>query len=267
MWCAYTGPLTFLSRCAAALAALGEEAVLDDETAACIFGLRRAIATTSRVVRVVVPHGSRGRRLTGVKVRQSRSLTERSHLVRKGLRVVRIERAALAMALRLKRDLGAIVAEAVQQGLTTSSRLRGTALGLGPVAGRRRLLIAIDDVGGGTRSQLEALFIALLRKARLSRPTQNHPLLIDGRRVWLDVCFPDLRIAIEIDGKAYHLFSEDWEDELDRQNDLVLDGWLVLRFTARAIRDHPDQVVRRVATALAQRQQGIEAVDRSAGAA
>ncbi len=247
VWCAYTGPLSFLSKCAAALAALGEDAVLDADTAARLLGFRRS--ATAETIRVVLPHGSKGRRLAGVVIRQSRTLTDRSWVVRKHLRVVRIERAVLAMAIRRPAEVTAVVTEAIQQGLTTAMRLRGTALGLGVVKGRHRLLLAIDDAGGA-RSALEARFIALMRKARLPRPTQNFGLVIDGRRLWLDVCFPDLRIAIEIDGKAYHVFAEDWEDDLERQNDLVLDGWLVLRFSARAIRDHPDVVVRRVRQAL-----------------
>ena len=202
---------------------------------------------------MVVPHGSKGRQLVGVQVRQSRTLSERSVLIRKGLRIVRIERAVIAMAIRRPGEVTALISEVVQQGLTTASRLRGTALGLGVVKGRRRLLLAIEDAGGGTRSELESLFMKILRKARLPRPTQNFGLVIDGRRLWLDVCFPDLRIAIEIDGKAYHLFSEDWEDDLERQNDLVLDGWLVLRFSARVIRDHPEVVARRVRKALEDR--------------
>lgn len=264
VWCAYTGPLTFHSRCAAALAALGDDAALDADTAARLLGFRRAEAAA--VIRVVIPHGTRRKTLAGVQVRQSRTLTARSYDERKGLRVVRIERAALAMALRLPKDITHIVAEVVQQGLTTSARLRGTALGLGVVKGRRRLLQAIDEAGGGARSGLEARFVAILRKARLPLPQQNFPLLIDGRRIWLDVCFPELRIAIEIDGKAYHLFSEDWENDLERQNDLVLDGWLVLRFSAQVIRDRPDLVVRRVTKALGARA-ALVAAGWSAGAA
>ncbi|HVF20612.1 MAG TPA: DUF559 domain-containing protein [Mycobacteriales bacterium] len=264
VWCSYTGPLTHWSKCAAALAALGPDAALDGDTAARLLGFRRA--EKAQVIRVVIPHGTRRKSLAGVQVRQSRTLTGRSYVERRGLRVVRIERAALAMALRLPKDVTAIVTEVVQQGLTTSARLRGTALGLGVVKGRRRLLQAIDDAGGGSRSGLEARFIAILRKARLPRPEQNVGLVIDGRRLWLDVCFPDLRLAIEIDGKAYHLFCEDWEDDLERQNDLVLDGWLVLRFSARVIRDRPDLVVRRVAKALEART-SLVAAGWSAGAA
>jgi len=265
VWCAYTGPLTFMSRCAAALAALGDTAALDGPSAAAVLGFRRG--RVDGPVHVVIPHGTRRRSLPSVVVRQSRTLTDRSCVFRNGLRVVRIERAVLAMAAKRGTDAAAVVTEAVQQGLTVAERLRGTLLALGNVAGRSHLLEAIGDADGGSRSGLEVLFMRIIRRARLPVPVQNFGLVVDGRRLWLDVCYPALRIAVEIDGKAYHLFSEDWENDLDRQNALVLDGWLVLRFSARAIRGHPDDVARRVAKAVAERSASIPQRDRSAGAA
>ncbi len=78
----------------------------------------------------------------------------------------------------------------------------------------------------------------------------NYPLRLAGRRIWLDLCYPHLRIAIEIDGRGFHLGAADWQRDLQRQNELVLAGWLVLRFTAADLRDRPADVVRRVAAAL-----------------
>ena len=149
--------------------------------------------------------------------------------------------------LRLGADA---IVSAVQQGLTTPERLRACLARLGHVPGRRALAVAIEDVGGGSRSWLEARFRRLLRDAGLPLPVQNHPLVVGGRRVWLDACYVDERIAIEVDGRAYHLMSEDWEDDLDRQNAIVLDGWLVLRFTARDIRERPDAVIAALRRAL-----------------
>lgn len=53
-----------------------------------------------------------------------------------------------------------------------------------------------------------------------------------------------LRIAIELDGRGphrLHISAADFEDELMRQNDLVLDRWLVMRFPFLMIRDKPRQ--------------------------
>lgn len=53
-----------------------------------------------------------------------------------------------------------------------------------------------------------------------------------------------LRIAIELDGRGPHrlqISAADFEDELMRQNYLVLDRWLVLRFPFLMLRDKPRQ--------------------------
>jgi very-short-patch-repair endonuclease len=76
---------------------------------------------------------------------------------------------------------------------------------------------------------------------------------VGGRRAWIDACWPALGIAVEVDGKAYHVLGEDWERDLDRQNDLVLGDWLVLRITARALRHQPDRVLSWLRSALASR--------------
>ncbi len=70
-------------------------------------------------------------------------------------------------------------------------------------------------------------------------------------RAWLDLCYPELRIAIEVDGRAYHIWTDTWERDLRRQNQLVLAGWTVLRFTAADLRHRPGQVADQVRRALA----------------
>lgn len=65
----------------------------------------------------------------------------------------------------------------------------------------------------------------------------------DGYR-YLDFAYlrSGLRLAIEIDGYGPHLrnISRDrFSDQCRRQNDLILDGWKVLRFTYDDVNDNP----------------------------
>lgn len=65
----------------------------------------------------------------------------------------------------------------------------------------------------------------------------------DGFR-YLDFAYlrSGLRLAIEIDGYGPHLrkISRDrFSDQCRRQNDLILDGWKVLRFTYDDVNDNP----------------------------
>lgn len=58
-----------------------------------------------------------------------------------------------------------------------------------------------------------------------------------------------LRIAIEIDPFGTHLRDmtrDQYSDERDRQNDLIIDGWKVIRFSLDRIRDNPRACQRRI---------------------
>ena len=247
-YCAHTGPLTFHQRCAAALAAMGPEAVLDGATAATLHGLP---GYETERIHVVVPHGVSIRRAHGVVVTQSTVLTDRSRRDRAGLRVVRPEWAALAIARRWPVRARAVFAATVQQGLARADHLEACVLAVGRFRNRPVVVDALRDVAGGTRSELEGLFLDACRTARLPLPERHVAVDAAGRRAWLDACWPDARLAVEIDGRAFHVLGEDWEDDLARQNALVLGGLTVLRFPGLLLRTSPAAVTAQVAAALA----------------
>jgi len=75
----------------------------------------------------------------------------------------------------------------------------------------------------------------------------------DGKR-YLDFAYirPAIRICFEIDGYGPHLKNiSRWQfsDSLDRQNQLVIDGWTVIRFSYDQIKEQPrrcQQIVQQV---------------------
>lgn len=247
-YCAHTGPLTFEQRCAAALAAAGEAALLDGASAATLHGLS---GFEEDRIHVTVPHGTSLRRLSGVVLRQSVVLTERSRRDRSGLRAVRPEWAALTIARHSPWRARAVFAATVQQGFARADHLEACVLAVGQFRGRPAVTAALRDVAGGTRSALEGAFLDVVRRAGLPTPRRHVPIVVDGRRAWLDACWPAARVAVEIDGKAFHILGEDWERDLDRQNALVLAGLTLLRFSAAAIHGTPRRVADQVAAALA----------------
>lgn len=89
----------------------------------------------------------------------------------------------------------------------------------------------------------------LLRSAGVTGWQANYPVLIEGRRYYLDVAFPDRWLAIEVDGRRAHGVNQ-FEADRWRQNDLVLAGWTALRFTWAMLVDDPDEVIRAIRTAL-----------------
>ncbi|NYE05845.1 very-short-patch-repair endonuclease [Bacillus niacini] len=75
----------------------------------------------------------------------------------------------------------------------------------------------------------------------------------DGKR-YLDFAYirPAIRICFEIDGFGPHLKNINrWQfsDSLERQNQLVIDGWTVIRFSYDHVKEHPrrcQQIVQQV---------------------
>lgn len=76
----------------------------------------------------------------------------------------------------------------------------------------------------------------------------------DGVR-YLDFAFilPGLKLCIEIDGFSTHgrnLTRWQFDDQLDRQNDLILDDWKILRFSYDRIKENPRYCQQKLLQAL-----------------
>ena len=81
------------------------------------------------------------------------------------------------------------------------------------------------------RNTLEALALRACRRARLPSPAVNHRVVVGGRVRYLDLAWPDERIAVELDGFVPHSNRTTFDDDRVRQNDLVAAGWIVFRLT------------------------------------
>ncbi|TDO88098.1 endonuclease domain-containing protein [Enemella evansiae] len=102
-------------------------------------------------------------------------------------------------------------------------------------------------------SEAERMAHRALREAGITGWCTNFELRIDGRTFFLDLAFPELRLAIEINGFEWHSRREAFEKDHQRRNEVNLDGWLVLEFTWRMVTDDPAGFVRTVLRAMGQR--------------
>ena len=76
-------------------------------------------------------------------------------------------------------------------------------------------------------------------------------MVVCGHPYYVDIGFPETKLAVEIDGREFHTEAVDFENDRWRQNDLVNTGWRVLRFTARMLQEAPHLVLAVITEALA----------------
>jgi very-short-patch-repair endonuclease len=99
-------------------------------------------------------------------------------------------------------------------------------------------------------SAAERNFHRLLRDAGITGWKANRPVVLDDFTCYVDVLFRNLKLAIEIDGRLFHTGADVFETDRSRQNQLVLDGWCVLRFTWTMIEEQPETVLAMVREAI-----------------
>ena len=119
----------------------------------------------------------------------------------------------------------------------------------------RRVIMANAHRDEVTDSDFELLVLAFLAEHGAPEPIVHHRVF-DGLRfvAEVDLAYPHLKIAIELDGST-HLERDVRERDLPRQNDLVLLGWTVLRFSWTRFTQRPDAVLAEIRAAIRVRSQ------------
>ncbi|HJQ01069.1 MAG TPA: DUF559 domain-containing protein, partial [Jatrophihabitans sp.] len=110
----------------------------------------------------------------------------------------------------------------------------------------------LSTVMSGAEAESERRLHRLLKSAGITGWKPNYPIRSGGRVIArIDVAFLRERIAIEVDGFAYHSDRARFQRDRSRQNLLVGLGWTVLRFTWEDVTLRPNDVLRVVRTTLA----------------
>jgi hypothetical protein len=164
------------------------------------------------------------------------------------LPLCRVEPAVLLFAAyeRSSRTGQGLLAATVQQRLTTADALRRQLEQMRPLRRAKLFRAALVDIEGGAQSMAELDVGRLCRRFGLPRPRRQVRRRDSSGRVRFTDCewlLPNgVVLVLEIDG-AFHMESEHWEDDLKRQRRLVSPGRIVVRCTARELRDEPETVV------------------------
>ncbi len=209
------------ARIRAALLWAGPDAVITGQTAAAWHGFP---AATPSVVEVTVPARRKPRRTTGVRVRR-RDLHEEDVTAVRGIRVAAPPLAALEAAVGLAN--GSVFLDRVLQRHVPFPELYGCYcrnLGRAGSAAAGKLITAAADRAD---SAAERIVTKMLRRAGITGWRVGVPF----GPYTLDVAFAEAKLAIEVDGWAWHVDADRFRADRRKGNALVRAGWTVLRFT------------------------------------
>lgn len=121
------------------------------------------------------------------------------------------------------------------QDLWAQTRLRPGLPGRGALA---RLIAAVED---GSHSELELWGVEhVLRGPGMPEFVQQHPVRLGSRTLRLDAAVVALKVAVELDGAAFHGSAEARERDTRRDVALAALGWVVLRFSYRRLTTDPE---------------------------
>ncbi|TFV46513.1 DUF559 domain-containing protein [Blastococcus sp. TF02A_35] len=113
--------------------------------------------------------------------------------------------------------------------------------------GRAALVELVELVSQGCQSELEIWGVrSVLAGAGMPAFQQQYPVRLPFGTVHLDAAIPDLRIAVEMDGAAFHGSAEVRERDIRRDAALAAQGWVVLRFSYRRLRREPEACRREI---------------------
>jgi hypothetical protein len=143
--------------------------------------------------------------------------------------------------------------EAVRSREVGVRAVRSASLRAGTHAGRAELTSLLELVAGGCESELEiwGVLEVLPRPPAVPAYVQQHRLVLPGgRRITLDAAYVEARVAIEMDGAAFHGSREARERDLRRDTALAAAGWIVLRFSYARLMADPDGCRREIVAAV-----------------
>jgi hypothetical protein len=166
-------------------------------------------------------------------------------------------------------DLGAVLPparveealeSALRQGLTTIEQLRDRLEALGGPGRRgsgvlRRLIDTRQRGQKPTGSTFEVRMVRLLAQKGLPIPVRQFEIFDDRTFVARpDLCYPELKIAIEAQSVEWHLLRRDaWLRDMDRLNRLQALGWIVIQVSWNDLANGGDAIIAHLRTVLQQR--------------
>jgi very-short-patch-repair endonuclease len=228
----------------AALLWAGDGAALSGVAAAWWEGM---VEQAPARVGVTVARSRCPRSRPGVSVRR-RTLADEDLVVHRGLAVTARPLTVLEAAVELGAPGSLLLDRALQRWVRFPAVYEAYCRNLGAhgSASAGRMLVAAAD---RSASVAERLLVRMLRESGAAGWHCAYPAL--GYAI--DIAFPAAKIAIEVDGWAWHMDAERAAADKRRQNALVRAGWTILRYTWHDLDGRPKSVLAEIASEVGAR--------------
>jgi very-short-patch-repair endonuclease len=216
----------------AAVLACGPDAVLSHGPAAVMLGIREHARAR---IDVTVPR--RLRQHDGIRPHFA-VLAEDERTIHAGIPVTSVSRTLLDLAAVLQpHELRQALERAEAKQLTDRTPLSAVVHRHRGHRGVRALKAALEEFDAKLpRSELERRFLALVETAGLPQPRVNHWLDVGGALIQPDCAWPDQRLIVEVDGRAWHDTNAAFERDRRRDRRCAAAGWRVIRVTEEALK-------------------------------
>lgn len=243
----HCGPLVERAPLWVAVLSGGPRAQLDGASSLVAAGLKGFHVDAHRVS---VPRGARTFRSAGVDVRQTRRWAA-SDLVKLGVPRTRNEVAAVRGALWAKSDKQAalLLTMAVQQGIAPADGIGRALLRIKKAPRLSFLRLIVGDLLDGAHSLAELDFAAECRSRGLPEPSRQVVRKGPNGTYYLDVCWEEWKVAVEIDG-IHHAWAPQVVPDALRHNEVTLQHDVVLRLPVLGLRLTPDEFFEQIERAL-----------------
>jgi len=229
-------PPTWLQSVAAVALCTRADAWVSHQTAAALWRLRGIDDAAIHVVTGL----ERRVRLEGVRGHRSGALFTADLTIRHRIPVTTPARALVDLSTAIpRRQLGTAIDDAIRRRVMTLASFRQCVARLAEAPGRRLVVLhelLADRVPGYDPgdSDLESRVLRLLVANGLPPPVQQHRVRLGGHTFRIDLAYPGIRLAIELDGWEFHRTRTAFDDDRARANLLVSHGWTLVRFTSRS---------------------------------
>jgi hypothetical protein len=237
-------PATPLERASAAVLACGSGAGLSHSSAMVLWGYWRQWEKPFEVTLVG------DRRPKGIRIHRSTTLTWRDMTKQLGIRVTTPGQTLLDMCPRWNdKSLKRNVNKALHSLWLTEGQLVETLARHPHAPGASRIARLLGLPGTPPRSGWEDDFPAFCEEYGLPAPVMGQPLL----GYVADALFVEEKVIVELDSREFHMGAIPFEDDRDRDADMLAHSYVTVRVTEERLDERPDQEAHRLHAILEQR--------------